>query len=81
VVPALRELVITGAGGGAGGLIVRSNMAVPVPPPLVAPNVTLKGPLETVGVPEIRPVAVLTDRPDGKPLALKLVGLFVAVIW
>ena len=34
-----------------------------------------------VGVPEIRPVVVLTDSPAGKPVALKLVGLSLAVIW
>ena len=34
-----------------------------------------------VGVPEMRPVAVFTVTPGGSPVALKLVGLLVAVIW
>jgi hypothetical protein len=33
-----------------------------------------------VGVPEINPVLVFTLRPAGNPVALKLVGLLVAVI-
>jgi hypothetical protein len=33
-----------------------------------------------VGVPVIAPVVVLTDNPLGKPVALKLVGLLLAVI-
>jgi hypothetical protein len=33
-----------------------------------------------VGVPEIKPVIVLTVRPAGSGLAVKLVGLFVAVM-
>jgi hypothetical protein len=47
---------------------------------LVAPKVTVEIPAE-LGVPEIKPVAVLTDKPAGKPLALKLVGELVAAIW
>ena len=62
------------------GLIVNTSVAVPVPPPLVAPKVTLVVP-PAVGVPEIRPVDILTDRPAGSGLAPKLVGLLVAVIW
>jgi hypothetical protein len=76
---ALNGLVITGAGGGAGRFIARAKIAVPVPPLFAALKVTLKLP-ETVGVPEMTPLAVLTERPAGKPLAPKLVGLFVAVI-
>jgi hypothetical protein len=33
-----------------------------------------------VGVPEINPVVVFKDRPDGSPAAAKLVGELVAVI-
>ena len=33
-----------------------------------------------VGIPEITPVEVLTDKPAGNPVAPKLVGVFVAVI-
>ena len=76
---ALRELVITGVGGGGAVVIVKVGIADPVPPLFVALTVTLKVP-ETVGAPEIMPVLVLIDRPVGKPLAPKLVGLLVAVI-
>ena len=76
VVPvAEAALVITGAGG----LTVSVNVAVPVPPTFVALSATLDVPA-VVGVPEISPVVVLTVSPAGKPVALKLVGLFVAVI-
>jgi hypothetical protein len=54
-------------------------MAVPVPPLFAALNVTLNVP-EAVAVPEMRPLEALTSRPEGKPLAPKLVGLLVAVI-
>ena len=47
--------------------------------PLLAVIVTLVVPV-VVGVPEITPVLVLTVRPAGSGLALKLVGLLVAVI-
>jgi len=56
--------------------MVNVKVALPVPPPLtepalplVAPNVTVEVPAP-VGVPEIDPVAVLTDKPAGKPVAL-----------
>ena len=68
-------LVITGAGG----LTVSVSVAVPVPPAFVALNVIVDIPT-AVGVPEIRPVTVLTESPAGNPDALKLVGLLVAVI-
>ena len=64
---------------GAAGLIVMTRVALPVPPALVALMVTLYVPA-VVGVPEINPVLVFTDKPAGNPVALKLVGLFVAVI-
>jgi hypothetical protein len=60
-------------------LIVKVKVALPVPPELVALIVTAYVPA-VVGVPEINPVLVLTVNPPGSPLALKLVGLFVAVI-
>jgi len=47
--------------------------------PLLAVMVTLDVPA-VVGVPEITPVLVLTVSPAGRPIALKLVGLLVAVI-
>ena len=60
--------------------MLKASVAEPVPAELVALSVTLKLPV-TVGVPEMRPVAVLTESPAGRPVALKLVGLFIAVIW
>jgi hypothetical protein len=47
--------------------------------PLLAVMMTLVVPA-AVGVPEITPVLVFTLRPRGSGLALKLVGLLVAVI-
>jgi hypothetical protein len=47
---------------------VKVRVALPVPLLLVALNVTLDVPAE-VGVPEIRPVPVLTDKPAGNPAA------------
>ena len=61
--------------------MVRANWAEPVPAALLALNVTLNVPPDPLGVPEIRPVVVLTDSPGGKPVPLKLVGLLLAVIW
>ena len=59
-------LVITGVPEPA-MLIVR--VALPVPLALVAPSVTVEVPAE-VSVPEINPLAVFTDKPAGKPVAL-----------
>ena len=59
--------------------IVSVRVAVPVPVALVALSVTVDVPA-AVGVPEIIPVDVFTDSPAGNPVALKLVGEFVAVI-
>ena len=64
---------------GGGGLIVKVRVAVPVPVVLAALRVTVEVPA-VVGVPEINPVPVLTERPAGNPVALKLVGLLLAVI-
>jgi hypothetical protein len=55
-------LVITGAAV----VIVSVRVALPVPPALVALSVTAELPA-AVGVPEINPVAALTDKPAGKP--------------
>ena len=61
-------------------VITRVAVAVlQVPAPLLAVIVTLVVPA-VVGVPEIIPVLVLTVRPAGNGLALKPVGLLVAVI-
>ena len=59
--------------------IVRAKVAEPVPPALVALSVTLEVPA-AAGVPEITPVVVLMESPAGNPVALKLVGLLLAVI-
>ena len=72
------ELVMTGGFDGADEM-VKTRDAVPVPPALVALKATVETPA-AAGVPEMRPVVVLTDMPAGKPAALKLVGLLVAVI-
>jgi hypothetical protein len=55
--------------GVADGFTVRLRLAVPAPQLLVALMMTLKDP-ETDGVPEITPVDVLIERPDGRPVAL-----------
>jgi len=61
-------------------VITRGAVAVlHVPAPLLAVIVTLVV-RACVGVPEITPVLVLTVRPAGNGLAVKLVGLLVAVI-
>jgi hypothetical protein len=63
-------------------LMVMTRVAVAVlqvPAPFRAVMVTLVVPF-VVGVPEITPVIVLTVRPAGSGLAVKLVGLLVAVI-
>jgi hypothetical protein len=73
VVMAVRALL------GGTALTVRASVAAPVPFALVAPIVTLVVP-ETVGVPLITPVDVLTERPAGSGEALKLAGEFVAVM-
>ena len=59
--------------------MVRVKVFVPVPPALVALKLMLEVPA-VVGVPEIKPVVVLMDKPAGSPVALKLVGEFEAVI-
>jgi hypothetical protein len=58
---------------------VKTKVAEPVPFALVALSVTLEVPA-AVGVPEITPVVVLTESPAGNPVAVKLVGLLLAVI-
>ena len=65
--------------GSAGAAIVNVSGAVPVPALLVALKVTIEVP-SVLEVPEIKPVDVFSDNPPGKPVAEKLVGVFVAVI-
>jgi hypothetical protein len=64
---------------GVAGLTVKVNVAVPVPPALVALIVTLET-ADMVGVPEITPVLVLTVNGVGRLAALKLVGPLLAVM-
>ena len=59
---------------------VRTRVAVPVPVELVAERVTLKVPDATLGVPDMRPLVVLMERPPGRPVALKEVGELSAAI-
>ena len=49
---------------------VRVRFAVPAPVALAAERVTVKVPAAAVGVPEMRPVEVLMERPAGSPVAL-----------
>ena len=72
---AVRVDVMTGA-----ALRVITRMAVPVPVELVAERVTLKVPAATLGVPEMRPLLVLMERPPGRPVALKEAGELSALI-
>ena len=60
-------------------MIVTDKLSVAVV--LVADTVTVYVPLEGVPETEIKPVVIFTDKPTGKPVALKLPGLLVAAIW
>jgi hypothetical protein len=75
VAVAVKVEVMTGA-----ARRVRTRVAVPVPVALVAVTVTLKVPAATLGVPEMRPLVVLMERPPGRPVALKEVGELSALI-
>ena len=70
-------LVITGLKGVASVIV---KFALPLPPGLAALMLAVNVPL-TVGVPDIRPVDVLTLSPAGRLLAPNRVGACVAVIW
>ena len=72
---AVRTEVMTGA-----ALRVITRVSVPVPVALAAERVTLKVPAATLGVPEMRPLLVLIERPPGRPVALKEVGELSALI-
>ena len=61
-------------------LMVMTNVALPDPGALIAEIVTLLT-AAVVGVPEMRPVMVFTVKPEGRPVALKLVGVLLPVIW
>ncbi len=75
--PAAPELVIVGGGL---GLIVNVIVMLPVPFVLVPVRTTLLV-STVVGVPEIKPVNVLTLKPPGKLLAPHVVMVWVACIW
>src|SRR5215471_10052013 len=60
-------------------VVVKANVAEPVPSAFAALNATLNVPA-TVGVPEMTPVVGLTESPAGNPVALKLVGLLLAAM-
>ena len=60
-------------------LTVRVSDWFPVPVRLLA-EIVMVLVLAVVGVPEMTPVAVLRSRPAGNPVALKLVGVFFAVM-
>ena len=63
----------------AGCVTVSESKAEPVPPVLVA-RIVIALTAAVVGVPEIKPLAVFTERPLGKPRALNEVALPLAVI-
>jgi hypothetical protein len=63
----------------AGSVTLNVSVLLPVPDPFVAVSTTEKLPV-SVGCPLITPVDIFTLKPDGKPVAPKLVGLFVAVM-
>jgi len=58
---------MTGAGMGAAAMF-NVRLALPVPPLLLALSVTVDVPA-AVGVPEINPVPLFTDKPAGNPVA------------
>ena len=59
---------------------MRVRVAEPSPAEFEAEIVTADVPA-AVGVPEISPVDVFTDKPAGRPVALNEVGLLLAAIW
>ena len=69
--------MIIGAGN---GVTVSVSVLAPVPLALLARSEMANVPAVD-GTPEITPVVVSTVRPVGSPMAAKLVGLLVAVIW
>ena len=72
---AVAALVIDGGVGST----VMTKVPNPVPPALLALMLTLVVPV-ALGVPVMAPLLVLTLRPAGNPLALKLVGVLLAAI-
>jgi len=56
------------AGGPTAGAMVSVRVALPVPPLLLALSATVDV-AAVVGVPEINPDALFTDKPAGNPVA------------
>ena len=73
---AVVALVMTGVAGHDGN----GQRKLPVPPRVGRAEAHGMDTPAAVGIPEITPVAGSTLRPAGKPLAPKLVGLWLAVI-
>jgi hypothetical protein len=65
--------------GGGKAAISMTRAAVPEPVAFDAVSVAVNDPV-CVGVPEINPVELLTANPEGRLVASKPVGLFVAVM-
>ena len=79
-VPFLARL--TGQGVESGAIrpsIVRFHVAVSLPQAFIALSVIVKAP-GLVGVPEIVPVLVFRDKPWGRKLALKVIGIVPFVL-
>jgi hypothetical protein len=81
-VPLMLAAFTVGVGGRT---LIVNGFCVPVPALLVAETVPVNTPL-TEGVPLIKPVVALTDRPAGNPVAphvrgVAFVGMFDAAIW
>ena len=75
--PMLSEKMVTDEDAAT---IVMETLAEPVPAEFDAEMVTVDVPA-ALGVPEINPVEVFTLKPAGKPVALKDVGVLLAMIW
>ena len=74
------SVLMVGSGLTGAAAIARVRRALPVPVLFVALIDTGVVPA-ALGVPEMTPVEVLTDSPPGSPVAPKLVGELLAVIW
>jgi len=74
-----KALVTTGVAG-AGAIAMESSFGLPIPSPLPAVIMILKGvdPVAVDGTPEITPPAI--ESPAGNGVAVKEVGPFVAAM-
>jgi hypothetical protein len=71
--------VMTGGFPAAAATVMVTDLETSTNRGLLAVKITLKAP-DSVGVPEITPVAGLTDRPAGRPEAENSVAPLLAVI-